>query len=66
MKMTRIVIYTKDIARLTGKSERRARAEMAKIRAKLGKEPGQPVTIQEYCRYAGIAEEEVVRALSHF
>jgi hypothetical protein len=66
MKMDRIVIYTKDIARLTGKSERRARAYLAKLRASLGKKPDQPVTVQEYCRYAGISEEEVLRAMVNF
>ena len=58
MKIDRIVIYSKDIARLTGKSER--------LRAWLGKAPGQPVTVQEYCRYAGVSEEEVVRAMANF
>jgi hypothetical protein len=66
MKIDRIVIYSKDIARLTGKSERRARAIMAKLRAWLGKAPGQPVTVQEYCRYAGVSEDEVVRAMANF
>jgi hypothetical protein len=66
MVMDRIVIYAKDIARLTGKSERRARADLAKLRVALGKKSGQPVTVQEYCRYAGISEDEVVRAMANF
>lgn len=66
MKITRIILYPKDIERLTGKSDRQARTTMARIRKRFGKEPRQPITIQEYCLYTGISESEVIRALTTF
>jgi hypothetical protein len=66
MKFDRLFLYSKDIARLTGKSERQARTTIAIIRRNLGKAVGQPITIQEYCQYAGISEAEVVRHLAKF
>jgi hypothetical protein len=64
MKFDRIILYSKDIARLTGKSERQARTIIARLRVKLGKVSGQPITVQEYCQHANISEEEVIRHLS--
>ncbi len=64
MKFDRIMLYSKDVARLTGKSERQARTMIARIRLDIGKAPGQPITVQEYCQHAGISEDEVIRHLS--
>jgi hypothetical protein len=61
--VTRIIIYPKDIQRITGKSERYARYMMQKIRVHLGKEKHQLITIQEFCTYSGIPHEHVTSLL---
>lgn len=58
------MLYSTDVARLTGRSERQARTMIARIRLDIGKAPGQPITVQEYCQYTGISEDEVIRHLS--
>jgi hypothetical protein len=62
--MTRIIIYTSDIIRLTGKSESYARKEIQNLRKVLGKQQFQKVTINEYCSYYGLNTEEVVKVLT--
>jgi hypothetical protein len=64
MKMKRILLYTKDIMSLTGRGERSARYAVAAIRKMHGKKCRQPISIQDYCRYAGVSEEEVIKHLS--
>lgn len=63
MSLSRIILCRKDIQRLTGRSERQARYILTAIRNKLGKESHQPVSIQEYCRYTGLSEDDVARQL---
>lgn len=59
MRLKRIIIYPKDIQRITGKSERHGRLMIQKIREHFNKEEHQLVTIKEFSQYAGIGEEEV-------
>jgi DNA-directed RNA polymerase specialized sigma subunit len=59
-----MVIYAKDIQRITRRSERYAYKVQAAIRKKLGKEKHQLITITEFCAYLGLPEEEV-RNLLH-
>jgi hypothetical protein len=54
-----MVIYTKDIHRITKRSERYAYKVQAAIRKSLGKEKHQLITITEFCNYLGLPEEEV-------
>ena len=61
--VSRIVIYTKDVQRILGKSERRARAILAKIRIALSKVRHQPVSITEFCTYMNLSREEVEQRL---
>ncbi|MBT1689162.1 hypothetical protein [Dawidia soli] len=63
MSLRRIILSIKDIQRLTGRSERQSRRILVAVRKKLGKQPRQPVSIQEYCRYTGLHEEDVARYL---
>jgi predicted RNA-binding protein YlqC (UPF0109 family) len=63
METTRIVIYAKDIGRITGKSERYARTILSCIRKKYGKEKHQLVSISDFCRYTGLDEEEIINLL---
>ncbi|MCE2893742.1 MAG: hypothetical protein LW721_04835 [Flammeovirgaceae bacterium] len=57
--MERIIIYPKDIQRITGKSERYGRLLLKRIKDHLKKEDHQLVTIEEFCSYTGIKIEEV-------
>ncbi len=59
----RICIYPKDVANITGKSEKTGRNLINKIREQLGKPKSGLITIPEFCQYTGIAEEEVRRFL---
>lgn len=57
--MNRLVIYPKDIAMLTGKSERHARRILDQIKKQYNKMPHQMITIEECCQYFGIAPENI-------
>lgn len=59
MKLKRIIIYPKDIQRITGKSERYGRYMIKKIKDELQKESHQFVTTHEFAKYAGIDMEFV-------
>ena len=59
MLTKRICIYTKDIQRITGRSERYARQLLENIRREYGKPTGGLVTVQEFCRYTKIQQQEV-------
>jgi hypothetical protein len=54
MKLKRVIIYPKDIQRITGKSERYGRYLICKIKEELNKEDHQMVTIYEFAEYSGI------------
>ena len=59
MDTKRICIYPKDIQRITGRSERYGRLLINRIKIANLKEKSQFVTISEFCKYTGIAEEEI-------
>jgi hypothetical protein len=58
--MKRVVIYPKDIIRITGRSEKYARKLLAEIKIKLKKEPKQFISVDEFATYTGI-ERSVVQ-----
>jgi len=64
MDIKRIVIYSKDIEMITGKSERSSRKIMTAMRRKLGKEKHQFISLGEFCAYSGIPESEVLGHLA--
>jgi hypothetical protein len=64
MELSRIIIYTKDVQRITGKSDRYARKIMKRIRAMNGKQKYQPVSLTEFCNYMGLTTEEVSKYLT--
>ena len=64
MLRQRIIIYSKDIQLLTGKSDRAARTLLQKIRIKIGKGKDQAITIHEFCEYLGLSEKEVMQILT--
>lgn len=57
----RIIIYTRDVENITGKSERAARRLLKKIRQHLNKNDTQLITVSEFCQYTGLKEEDVER-----
>ncbi len=53
----RVVIYPKDISRITGKSERYGGVLLQKIRQHLSKDEHQFVTLEEFAQYSGLPLE---------
>ena len=56
---TRVVIYTKDVATITGLKERAARKLLSDIRKHVKKDRGSFITILEFSHYTGICEESI-------
>ena len=63
MELKRIVIYSKDIEVITGRSGRYARKVMARIRKQFGKDKHQLISVGEFCAYTGLPEPEVMAHL---
>ena len=55
----RICIYPKDIAIITGKTERHGRSLLNRIKKHFNKKPHQVVSVSEFCDYMGLKQEEV-------
>ena len=60
-ELNRMVIYTKDVQRITGRTDRYARKILSKIRAKYGKKKHQLVSLTELCEYMGLNVEDVAK-----
>ena len=56
----RIIIYAKDITKITGMQPDTARKLLARIRKKLGKPTSSPVTVYEFCEFMGFKLEWVL------
>ncbi|BDD13101.1 hypothetical protein FUAX_55330 (plasmid) [Fulvitalea axinellae] len=52
--MKRLIIYPKDIQRITGKSASGARRELRRIKKILGRNTNQYVTFEEYAYHSGL------------
>ena len=63
--INRIIIYPKDVQRITGKSERYGRQLLSKIRLQLAKESHQFISVEEFCQYTGLKSELVIRYLDN-
>lgn len=61
--LKRIVVYPKDIERITGKKERAARKYLQTIKEKLGKDSKDLVSIDEFCEVTGFKLEKVAAYL---
>ncbi|MCR9253708.1 MAG: hypothetical protein NXI20_25055 [bacterium] len=59
MRTKRIVIYPKDIQRITGKSERYGRLLLERIRKHSGKSDHQFVTFRDFSSFTGIDLKEI-------
>lgn len=60
----RIVIYPKDVQRLTGKSEKSSRELFKKIRLCKTKEKHQFVSIDDFAEYTGITVDLIMQHLT--
>lgn len=54
-----MVLYSRDVQNITGRSPRTSRKLLQKLRLALGKEPDEFVTITEFCEFYGFDEEKV-------
>lgn len=63
-EVKRVVIYPKDIVRITGKSERYARRLLTRIKKYYQKQEHQFITKTEFASYTGIDEVAVDKFLS--
>jgi hypothetical protein len=62
-KFSRVVIYPKDVAAITGKNYRSSWILLSRIKSYLQKESHQVVTVQEFCEYMGLKVDDVVPIL---
>lgn len=58
--LQRLVIYTKDIEKITGLKAQASRKLMESIRQSLGKKKRQFITVSEFCAATGLPEEKVL------
>ncbi|HOX81964.1 MAG TPA: hypothetical protein PLJ60_06125 [Chryseolinea sp.] len=63
MRVDRIIIYPKDIQRITGRSERYGRILLKRIKGHFKKDDHQFVSIEEFCSYTGLNDEQVTKYL---
>jgi hypothetical protein len=59
MKTNRIIIYPKDVQRITGKSARYGRTLLNRIRASKEKTSRQFISLNEFAEFTGISLEEI-------
>jgi hypothetical protein len=64
-KGNRIVIYVKDVQRLTGKGERTSRSILQKIRQYKAKGKNQFVSIEDFAEYTGISLDLIKQHLGN-
>ena len=64
MKTNRIIIYPKDVQRITGKSERYGRNLLNQIRKIKKKTKKQFISISEFAEFTGLAVEEITSYLT--
>ena len=59
----RIVVYTKDVARITGRTDRTARKLLTRVRKHYSKDTRSLVTVEEFCAYTGFDPDTVMDLL---
>ena len=60
---TMVCIYPKDVQGIMGKEYPQARLYLLKIKKHLDKEAHQLISIEEFCEYAGLKIEHVLRCI---
>jgi len=64
METKRIIIYPKDVQRITGKSARFSRALLNNIRESKLKSKSQFISINEFAEFTGLSIEEIQKYIS--
>ena len=59
MKTNRIIMYPKDVMRLTGKSERYGRNLLNRIKENKAKAKRHYVSVNEFAEFTGLSVEEI-------
>ncbi|KAA2238801.1 hypothetical protein F0L74_21545 [Chitinophaga agrisoli] len=59
----RVVIHSKDIQNLTGKSRQYAGQLLHDMKKELGREKRQYITVAEFCAFTGITVEAVMKSM---
>ena len=62
--MQRMIIYPKDVQRITGRSEKYSRRLLGQIKIKFAKESHQFVSVDDFCQYTGLTQESVSRFIT--
>ncbi|NMH26570.1 hypothetical protein [Flavobacterium silvaticum] len=62
--MKRLILYTKDIQQLTGRSERHCRDLYKRILSLNGKESPAPLTVYDFSAYSGIPVNAVLERIN--
>jgi hypothetical protein len=55
----RIVIYAKDVENILGRKKSAAQLMMQRMRQQLGKSKTEFITVEEFCKFTGLKEEDV-------
>lgn len=63
MKSNRVIIYTKDVQQITGKSAQYCRRLLKRIKANQAKADHQFVNIHDFAAYSGISVELIQQQL---
>ena len=63
--LKRLCIYSKDVQRITGKSDRYSRRLIGRIRASLKKSEDQFLTIEEFCHHTGLDSVSYTHLRAH-
>lgn len=63
MRINRLIIYLKDVQRITGKSARYSRQLLDRIRERKSKTKQQFVSINEFAEFTGLSMKEVASYL---
>ena len=58
---TRIIVYPKDVQRITGRSEKYGGILLKKIKQEFSKKEHQFVTVEEFSQYTGLSMEMIQR-----
>lgn len=61
---SKVIIYPKDIALITGKSYRSSWHLLKRVRTHYNKEKHQVVTVSEFCEYMGMKLDDVINVLA--
>ena len=61
--LKRVVLYPKDVERLTGRKDKTARKLLNEIKLSLGKQRKDFVSVREFSQFTGIHEDDIYLSL---